>query len=169
MVASNGSWCYNNSSQEGNQISFPSSSWRGSNHIWYYKISLLKKGNNFFFFEESSCMCNLKLEKMLHNLTRKIFFKWLEISDYAGEWWKQQIFAVYNKAIFTGADPNVSDAYTINGQPGVLYPCSKPGQRFLKFYMNTMFIKFIFYQMLLRLTLLNRMKREEDWRVPVRG
>ena len=113
-------------------------------------------------------MCNLKVKKMLHNLTRKIFLKWLEISDYAGEWWKQKILAVYNEAIFTGAAPNVSDAYTINGQPGVLYPCSKPGQRFLKFYMYRMLIKFIFYQVLLRLTLLIRMKREEDWRVPVR-
>ncbi|KAI8005343.1 Laccase-14 [Camellia lanceoleosa] len=25
----------------------------------------------------------------------------------------------------TGGDPNTSDAYTINGQPGDLYPCSK--------------------------------------------
>ncbi|KAK7846873.1 laccase-14 [Quercus suber] len=49
-----------------------------------------------------------------------------EVSIIFGEWWKQEILAVYNEAIFTGAAPNVSDAYTINGQPGVLYPCSKP-------------------------------------------
>ena len=105
---------------------------------------------------------------MLHNFTRKIFLKWLEIFDYAGEWWKQDILAIYDETIFTGGAPNVSDAFTINGQPGVLYPCSKPGQRFLKFYMYRLFIKFIFYQMLLRLTSLIRMEREEDWRVPVR-
>ena len=34
--------------------------------------------------------------------------------------------------------------YTINGQPGVLYPCSKPGQRFLKFYTYKMF-KIIYF------------------------
>ena len=27
----------------------------------------------------------------------------------------------------TGGDPNVSDALTINGHPGFLYPCSKSG------------------------------------------
>ena len=48
--------------------------------------------------------------------------------------------AIYDETIYTGGAPNVSDAYTINGQPGVLYPCSKPGQRFLKFYMYRMFI-----------------------------
>ncbi|KAK7826764.1 laccase-3 [Quercus suber] len=63
-----------------------------------------------------------------------------------GEWWKQEILAIYNEAIFTGAAPNVSDAYTVNGQPGVLYPCSRPGQRFLKFYyMYRMFI-IIYFQ-----------------------
>ena len=50
VVASHSSWCNNHSSQEGNQISFPSSSCRGSNHIWYYKISLLNDCDFFFFF-----------------------------------------------------------------------------------------------------------------------
>lgn len=30
-------------------------------------------------------------------------------------------------ALATGAEPNMSDALTINGQPGDLYPCSKQG------------------------------------------
>jgi laccase len=34
---------------------------------------------------------------------------------------------VLRLADFTGAAPNVSDAYTINGQPGDLYRCSKQG------------------------------------------
>nr|POE66418.1 laccase-14 [Quercus suber] len=55
-----------------------------------------------------------------------------EVPIIFGEWWKQEILAVYNEAIFTGAAPNVSDAYTINGQPGVLYPCSKPDTYKLK-------------------------------------
>ncbi|KAL3592623.1 hypothetical protein D5086_011263 [Populus alba] len=42
-----------------------------------------------------------------------------------GEWWKQDIFEIFDQFRASGADPNVSDAYTINGQPGDLYPCSK--------------------------------------------
>ena len=34
---------------------------------------------------------------------------------------------LYNEFRKSGGDPNVSDAYTINGQPGDLYPCSKSG------------------------------------------
>lgn len=34
---------------------------------------------------------------------------------------------VLRLATFTGAQPNVSDAYTINGQPGDLYRCSSKG------------------------------------------
>lgn len=30
-------------------------------------------------------------------------------------------------ANITGGEPILSDAYTINGQPGHLYPCSKSG------------------------------------------
>nr|QWT83288.1 multicopper oxidase [Toona sinensis] len=42
-----------------------------------------------------------------------------------GEWWKNDIVQVYNEFLQSGGDPNVSDAYLINGQPGDLYPCSK--------------------------------------------
>lgn len=47
--------------------------------------------------------------------------------EIAGEWWKQDIVEVYNEFLHSGTDPNISDAYTINGQPGDLYPCSKSG------------------------------------------
>lgn len=43
----------------------------------------------------------------------------------AGEWWKQDIADIYDGFRQTGGDPNISDAYLINGQPGDLYPCSK--------------------------------------------
>ncbi|WKA10759.1 hypothetical protein VitviT2T_028316 [Vitis vinifera] len=49
-----------------------------------------------------------------------------EVPIILGEWWKQDITAVYEGFLATGGDPNVSDAFTINGQPGDLYPCSKP-------------------------------------------
>ncbi|XP_047978306.1 laccase-12-like [Salvia hispanica] len=41
-----------------------------------------------------------------------------------GEWWNADPIAVIRQAMRTGAAPNVSDAYTINGQPGDLYNCS---------------------------------------------
>ncbi|KAI3431927.1 Laccase [Psidium guajava] len=48
-----------------------------------------------------------------------------EVPIILGEWWKKPIMEVYHEMLRTGGDPNVSDAYTINGQPGDLYPCSK--------------------------------------------
>lgn len=44
-----------------------------------------------------------------------------------GEWWNANPIDVVNEAARTGAAPNVSDAFTINGQPGDLYNCSKSG------------------------------------------
>ncbi|KAM7496401.1 hypothetical protein LguiA_020815 [Lonicera macranthoides] len=48
----------------------------------------------------------------------------LELPIILGEWWDRDIISVMRQALFTGAAPNVSDAYTINGQPGDLYRCS---------------------------------------------
>nr|GMC48022.1 laccase-17-like [Ipomoea batatas] len=45
-------------------------------------------------------------------------------SSLAGEWWNSDTEAVISQALQTGAGPNVSDAYTINGLPGPLYNCS---------------------------------------------
>ncbi|GAB2286073.1 Laccase-13 [Dionaea muscipula] len=41
-----------------------------------------------------------------------------------GEWWNRNPMDVLKQATVTGAAPNVSDAFTINGQPGDLYRCS---------------------------------------------
>lgn len=35
--------------------------------------------------------------------------------------------SILQQALNTGIAPNVSDAYTINGQPGDLYQCSSTG------------------------------------------
>lgn len=48
----------------------------------------------------------------------------LEIPILLGEWWNKDPIDVLKQATFTGAGPAVSDAYTINGQPGDLYRCS---------------------------------------------
>ncbi|KAH9311401.1 hypothetical protein KI387_026436, partial [Taxus chinensis] len=47
-----------------------------------------------------------------------------EIPILLGEWWNSNPIDVVNEAARTGATPNISDAFTINGQPGDLYPCS---------------------------------------------
>ncbi|CAA2981654.1 laccase-2-like [Olea europaea subsp. europaea] len=47
-----------------------------------------------------------------------------EVPIIFGEWWNTDTEAVINQALQTGAGPNVSDAYTINGFPGPLYNCS---------------------------------------------
>ncbi|PPD70582.1 hypothetical protein GOBAR_DD32539 [Gossypium barbadense] len=50
-----------------------------------------------------------------------------EVPIILGEWWKEDITKVLQQMHDTGGDPNISDAFTINGQPGDLYPCSKQG------------------------------------------
>ncbi|KAK6927150.1 N-acetyltransferase B complex, non-catalytic subunit [Dillenia turbinata] len=48
-----------------------------------------------------------------------------EIAILLGEWWDRNPIDVLRQATITGAAPNVSDAFTINGQPGDLYRCSR--------------------------------------------
>ncbi|KAH9295218.1 hypothetical protein KI387_038806, partial [Taxus chinensis] len=40
------------------------------------------------------------------------------------EWWNADTETVISQALQNGGGPNVSDAYTINGLPGLLYNCS---------------------------------------------
>ncbi|XP_068658353.1 laccase-1 [Aristolochia californica] len=47
-----------------------------------------------------------------------------EIPIIFGEWWNGAVDAIEADTIMHGSGPNVSDAYTINGLPGPLYPCS---------------------------------------------
>lgn len=51
--------------------------------------------------------------------------KKLTLDATAGEWWNANVIDVENQALATGAAPNNSDAYTINGRPGDLYNCSQ--------------------------------------------
>ncbi|KAJ9675341.1 hypothetical protein PVL29_024334 [Vitis rotundifolia] len=50
-----------------------------------------------------------------------------EVPIILGEWWKSDVNAVRDEGLATGVDPNVSDSFLINGQPGDLHPCSKSG------------------------------------------
>ncbi|KAJ0788148.1 putative laccase [Helianthus annuus] len=63
-----------------------------------------------------------------------------EVTTIFGEWWKADTEAVINQALQTGAGPNNSDSYTINGFPGPSKNCSsnetyrlkvKPGKTYL--------------------------------------
>lgn len=53
----------------------------------------------------------------------------LHICGISGEWFNVDPEAVISQALQTGAGPNVSDAYTINGLPGPLYNCSSKGTK----------------------------------------
>ncbi|KAL3845852.1 hypothetical protein ACJIZ3_003255 [Penstemon smallii] len=48
-----------------------------------------------------------------------------EVPILLGEWWNSDVQEVMEEFLATGGDPNISDAFLINGQPGDLYPCSR--------------------------------------------
>ncbi|CAN6471737.1 unnamed protein product [Victoria cruziana] len=48
----------------------------------------------------------------------------MEVPILLGEWWNKDTEAIISQALQTGGGPNVSDSYTINGLPGLLYNCS---------------------------------------------
>ncbi|WOG86778.1 hypothetical protein DCAR_0205996 [Daucus carota subsp. sativus] len=50
-----------------------------------------------------------------------------EVPIILGEWWKTDVRKVLKEALLKGGNPRTSDAFTINGQPGDLYNCSKRG------------------------------------------
>lgn len=54
-----------------------------------------------------------------------------EVPIIIGSWWKKDVNVVLNEALRKGGGPDVSDAYTINGQPGDLCQCSKQGICFI--------------------------------------
>lgn len=69
-----------------------------------------------------------------------------EVPILLGEWWNANPVEVIREAQRTGGAPNVSDAFTVNGQPGDLYNCSredttaisvKPGETALLRFINS--------------------------------
>ncbi|RVW17398.1 Laccase-1 [Vitis vinifera] len=48
-----------------------------------------------------------------------------EVPIIFGEWWNDDAEEVEREMMRTGDGPKISEAYTINGMPGPLYPCSK--------------------------------------------
>ncbi|KAL6572604.1 hypothetical protein OROMI_013562 [Orobanche minor] len=77
-----------------------------------------------------------------------------EVPIILGEWWKQDIMKVMEEFVGSGGQPRDSDAYTINGQPGDLYPCSnsntfmmevKQGKTYLLRIINADMNEILFY------------------------
>lgn len=64
-----------------------------------------------------------------------------EVPIILGEWWKEDLTKILQRMHNTGGDPNISDAFTINGQPGDLYPCSKQGTFFFFGFVFSAFVK----------------------------
>jgi laccase len=56
-----------------------------------------------------------------------------EVPVIFGEWWTADTEDVISQALKVGGEPNVSDAFTINGLPGPLYNCSAKGYEWRTF------------------------------------
>ncbi|KAL6574259.1 hypothetical protein OROHE_001163 [Orobanche hederae] len=78
-----------------------------------------------------------------------------EIPIVLGEWWKNDVQAVLSEFLQSGGDPNVSDAFLINGQPGDLYQCSRQdtfkltvdrGKRYLLRMINVVMNNIMFFK-----------------------
>ncbi|XP_030450028.1 laccase-7-like isoform X2 [Syzygium oleosum] len=59
------------------------------------------------------------------SLLRTTVYGALIILPKSGEWWNGNVIDLQNQAQALGVPPSNSDAFTINGRPGDLYPCSK--------------------------------------------
>ncbi|KAK8637409.1 hypothetical protein V6N13_064828 [Hibiscus sabdariffa] len=46
-------------------------------------------------------------------------------ADCDGEWWHKDVEEIVKQGTNMGLPPNMSDAHTINGKPGPLFPCSE--------------------------------------------
>ncbi|KAL6552515.1 sphingosine N-acyltransferase lac1 [Orobanche hederae] len=73
-----------------------------------------------------------------------------------GEWWNEEVEVVESELMLYGGGPKTSDAYTINGLPGPLYPCSindtfilpvEPGKTYLLRIINAALNDELFFAM----------------------
>ncbi|KAG4152511.1 hypothetical protein ERO13_D04G126600v2 [Gossypium hirsutum] len=78
-----------------------------------------------------------------------------EVPIVLGEWWNANVVDVETQALALGVGPNLSNAYTINGWPGDLYPCSqnqmykhrvKQGKTYLLRIINAAVSSHLFYK-----------------------
>ncbi|GAA0165867.1 oxidase [Lithospermum erythrorhizon] len=79
-----------------------------------------------------------------------------EVPIIFGEWWYSNVEDIVNEGQAYGVPPNLSDAFTINGQPGDLYNCSansmyklqvKQGKTYLLRLVNAVMQSILFFKM----------------------
>ncbi|CAK7346693.1 unnamed protein product [Dovyalis caffra] len=69
----------------------------------------------------------------------------VEVPIILGEWWKRDVMDVLHEALITGGDPNVSDAFTINGQPETLKLNVDQGNSYLLRIVNAAMNNILFF------------------------
>ncbi|GKC12414.1 laccase/diphenol oxidase family protein [Tanacetum coccineum] len=78
-----------------------------------------------------------------------------EVPIIFSEWWREDVMEVLQEFVTSGGAPRESDAYTINGQPGDLYPCSSQetfklnvtyGKRYLLRMVNAVMNEILFFK-----------------------
>ncbi|KAG9134936.1 hypothetical protein Leryth_001181 [Lithospermum erythrorhizon] len=78
-----------------------------------------------------------------------------EVPIVFGEWWNANVVDVVDEATASGGIPNISNAFTINGQPGDMYPCSsnstyklnvRHGKRYLLRIVNAAMQSILFFK-----------------------
>ncbi|KAL6987401.1 laccase [Sarracenia purpurea var. burkii] len=62
---------------------------------------------------------------ILHHLTFMSCQRRIKEVRLQREWWNHDVETIVNQANNLGLPPQPSDAHTINGKPGPLFPCSE--------------------------------------------
>ncbi|KAL5992211.1 hypothetical protein ACLOJK_013126 [Asimina triloba] len=93
----------------------------------HLSFKLCRHGNQQCPHEPSPFLETMNLHSSPKDMAMDVDFYWcFHIRENkSSEWWKADVNAVLEEMQRTGGAPNISDAFTINGQPGDLYPCSK--------------------------------------------
>ncbi|GLT37540.1 hypothetical protein SLA2020_118510 [Shorea laevis] len=100
-------------------------------HQYTYKFRIIKQEGTLWWHAHASWLratvygALIIRPKLGHSYAFPFPKPHKEIPIVLGEWWDANPIDVENQALATGAAPNNSDAYTINGLPGDLYKCSK--------------------------------------------
>ncbi|CAN6471726.1 unnamed protein product [Victoria cruziana] len=99
---------------------------KGQSYVYNFTITG-QRGTLFYHAHESwlrSSVYGALIILPQHNASYPFPKPHKEVPIVIGEWWNVDPETVIAQALRTGGGPNVSDAYTINGLPGLLYNCS---------------------------------------------
>ncbi|PPS18988.1 hypothetical protein GOBAR_AA01580 [Gossypium barbadense] len=98
----------------------------GNNYTYNYRITK-QEGTLFWHAHSSFLRATVHGAIIIHPRARHSypFPKPYREVPILLEWWNANVVDVENQALAVGIGPNISNAYTINGWPGDLYPCSQ--------------------------------------------